>query len=41
MRKKDYIITIGSANMDVAGYSHELRGFQPGENKIHAGRCGA
>lgn len=22
MREKEYIVTIGSANMDVAGYSH-------------------
>jgi pseudouridine kinase len=27
MRKKDYIITIGSANMDVAGYSHGVLNY--------------
>ncbi|EPB1941914.1 TPA: hypothetical protein ACGR2H_003311, partial [Escherichia coli] len=23
MREKDYVVIIGSANIDVAGYSHE------------------
>ena len=26
MREKDYVVIIGSANIDVAGYSHELAG---------------
>jgi pseudouridine kinase len=27
MREKDYVVIIGSANIDVAGYSHESFNF--------------
>ena len=43
MRKKDYIITIGSANMDVAGYSHGVLNYadsNPGKIKFTPGGVG-
>lgn len=42
MREKEYIVTIGSANMDVAGYSHasKLCGFESVKDKIHPGGVG-
>ncbi len=36
MREKDYVVIIGSANIDVAGYSHESLNYadsNPGKNK--------
>lgn len=38
MREKEYIITIGSANMDVAGYSHASLNYadsNPGKLNLH------
>jgi len=43
MRKKDYIVTIGSANMDVAGYSHGVLNYadsNPGRIKFTPGGVG-
>ncbi len=43
MQKKDYIVTIGSANMDVAGYSHGLLNYadsNPGRIKFTPGGVG-
>lgn len=43
MREKDYIITIGSANMDVAGYSHASLNYadsNPGKIKFTPGGVG-
>ncbi len=39
MREKDYVVIIGSANIDVAGYSHESLNYadsNPGKIKIYA-----
>ncbi|WP_368301688.1 pseudouridine kinase [Kluyvera sichuanensis] len=43
MRKKEYIVTIGSANMDVAGYSHASLNYadsNPGKIKFTPGGVG-
>lgn len=43
MRKKEYIVTIGSANMDVAGYSHDSLNYadsNPGRIKFSPGGVG-
>lgn len=43
MQKKDYIVTIGSANMDVAGYSHGVLNYadsNPGKIKFTPGGVG-
>ncbi|MGK9172370.1 pseudouridine kinase [Yokenella regensburgei] len=43
MRKKDYIVTVGSANMDVAGYSHGVLNYadsNPGKIKFTPGGVG-
>lgn len=43
MREKEYIITIGSANMDVAGYSHASLNYadsNPGKIKFTPGGVG-
>ncbi|MGP8847814.1 pseudouridine kinase, partial [Enterobacter hormaechei] len=40
MREKEYIVTIGSANMDVAGYSHASLNYadsNPGKIKFTPG----
>ncbi len=37
MREKDYVVIIGSANIDVAGYSHESLNYadsNPGKIKF-------
>ena len=39
MREKDYIVIIGSANIDVAGYSHQPLNYAD-SNKIYPRRCG-
>lgn len=39
MREKDYVVIIGSANIDVAGYSHESLNYadsNPCKIKIYA-----
>lgn len=38
MREKDYVVIIGSANIDVAGYSHESLNYADSNpvNKIYA-----
>ncbi|MCZ5545176.1 PfkB family carbohydrate kinase, partial [Escherichia coli] len=43
MREKEYIVTIGSANMDVAGYSHASLNYadsNPGKIKFTPGGVG-
>jgi hypothetical protein len=43
MRDKDYIVVIGSANMDVAGYSHDSLNYadsNPGKIKFTPGGVG-
>lgn len=44
MREKDYVVIIGSANIDVAGYSHESLNYadsNPGKIKFTPGESGA
>ncbi len=44
MREKDYVVIIGSANIDVAGYSHESLNYadsNPGKIKFTPGGVGA
>lgn len=41
MREKDYVVIIGSANIDVAGYSHESLNYadsNPGKRKVRISR---
>ena len=43
MREKDYVVIIGSANIDVAGYSHESLNYadsNPGKIKFTPGGVG-
>ncbi len=43
MREKDYIVIIGSANIDVAGYSHHPLNYadsNPGKIKFTPGGVG-
>ncbi len=43
MREKDYVVIIGSANIDVAGYSHESLNYadsNPGKIKFTPGGIG-
>lgn len=43
MREKDYIVIIGSANIDVAGYSHQSLNYadsNPGKIKFTPGGVG-
>lgn len=43
MREKDYVVIIGSANIDVAGYSHESLNYadsNPGKIKFTHGGVG-
>ena len=41
MREKDYVVIIGSANIDVAGYSHESLNYADSNlGKIKLRSCG-